>query len=662
MSQRGHRRQVLLFLVAVIVPSVVLVALSLRMISQERELTEKRLLDEQHRRASEIRQELLTRLERIKLKQVRALATKTNGTTTAPYEDPELVFVGSVENNRLVLPWDENRAAEEFQQLLVESQFARRIHQGEQEELEAKQFAKAADFYRQAMSEARSSAQAAYARLLLARSLAKSQQQSEAIVHYKKILALPSELVDEQGVPFSLYAAERLLETGTEHQAVLDCIRAELNTKRWLPPTESYILRELTNKLAETASDNTIREAAKQIQQQTSERTRELEQAAALQRDFPNLKLALVTGNPASASEPLWVPYGEETWLVSLAAELEGARFAVIAVRADSILAGLSANVRANNSTGGVKFITGSESKGESLGENFPGLRVDLGSEAAQSQRWNPQRTFYLLALLLVLSVTSFGAYLLWLDVRRESRLAEMRSQFVSSVSHELKTPLTAIRMFAETLRMGRSPDQLTQGEYLDTIINESERLTRLLNNVLDFSKIEQGQKSYHLVPTSLVEVVHTAARALEYPLAQQGFELRLDVEDNLPVANADGDALQQAILNLLTNAMKYSGASREIDLRLQRQNGQAVIQVTDYGVGIAREEQAPIFENFYRVLTPESKLIPGTGLGLTLVAHVAKAHGGSVEVQSVPGKGSTFSIHLPLIDSHRGTEAQRQE
>src|SRR5437588_3482745 len=155
-----------------------------------------------------------------------------------------------------------------------------------------------------------------------------------------------------------------------------------------------------------------------------------------------------------------------------------------------------------------VKFITGSESKGESLGENFPGLRVDLGNDGAtQSQRWNPQRWFYFLALLLVLSVTSFGAYLLWLDVRRESRLAEMRSQFVSSVSHELKTPLTAIRMFAETLRMGRSPDQQTQAEYLDTIINESERMTRLLNNVLDFSKIEQGKKAYQLVPTPLTEV-----------------------------------------------------------------------------------------------------------------------------------------------------------
>jgi signal transduction histidine kinase len=650
MPQRKHRRRIILFLVAIVVPSLVLVALSLRMIGQERELTQKRLADEQHRRVSEIGHELLTRLERIKLKQVRALTTKTDGTTPAGYEDPELVFVGSVENNQLALPWEQNRAADEFQQLLAEPAFAQRVRQGEQQELTAKEFGRAAAVYREAMRLARKPAQAAYAQLLLARSLAKSGQQSEATVQYKAMLALPSELVDETGVPFSLYAAGRLLETGIEHQAVLECIRAEVNTNRWVPPTEAYILRELTNKLAEAAPDNIIREAAKQMQQQISRRIRELEQASALQRDFPNLKLAPVTSNPAGASAPLWVPYGEETWLVSLATELAGARSAVIAVRADSILGSLDVNAPAKNSTGGVKFITGSESKGESLGENFQGLRVDLGSdEAAQSQRWNPQRTFYFLALLLVLSVTSFGAYLLWLDVRRESRLAEMRSQFVSSVSHELKTPLTAIRMFAETLRMGRSPDRHTQTEYLDTIINESERLTRLLNNVLDFSQIEQGKKTYQLVPTSLPEVIHTAARALEYPLAQQGFELRLDVEEKLPVVNADGDALQQAILNLLTNAMKYSGASRKIDLLLHRQNGQAVIQVTDYGVGIAREEQTPIFENFYRVLTPESKLIPGTGLGLTLVAHVAKAHGGSVEVQSAPGEGSTFSIHLPL-------------
>ena len=303
MLQRSHRRRIVLFLVAIVVPSLVLIVLSLRMMSQERELAEKRALDEQHRRMSEIRQELLTHLERIKLKQVRSMATQTNGISTLDYADSELVLVAFVENNQLVLPWERNPAADDFQQLLAEPAFAQRIQQGEQEELAAKQSSKAAALYREAMRVARKPAQAAYAQLLLARSLAKSGQQSEADVQYKEILAQPSELIDEQGVPFALYAAGRLVETGIEQQAVLDCIRAELNTKRWLPATESYILRDLTNKLAETASDSTIREAAKQGQQQISRRVREVEQAAALQRDFPNLKKLYYRQGKANVSD-----------------------------------------------------------------------------------------------------------------------------------------------------------------------------------------------------------------------------------------------------------------------------------------------------------------------------------------------------------------------
>jgi len=137
----------------------------------------------------------------------------------------------------------------------------------------------------------------------------------------------------------------------------------------------------------------------------------------------------------------------------------------------------------------------------------------------------------------------------------------------------------------------------------------------------------------------------------LEYPLAQEGFQLRLDLEDSMPLIKADADALHQAILNLLTNAMKYSGDSRAIDLRLERRNGHAVIHVRDSGLGVAPEEQAKIFQDFYRVLTPETHSIPGTGLGLALVFHVTKAHGGHVEVQSTLGKGSTFSLHLPMED-----------
>jgi signal transduction histidine kinase len=251
--------------------------------------------------------------------------------------------------------------------------------------------------------------------------------------------------------------------------------------------------------------------------------------------------------------------------------------------------------------------------------------------------------------LLLVLSVTLFGAYFLSRDVRRELRLAALRSRFVSAVSHELKTPLTAIRMFAETLQIGRSGDPNSQQEYLETIVNESERLTRLLNNVLDFSKIERGKKQYRLEQQDLADIVSASARAMQYPLEQQHFTLNVETDDALPPVDVDRDAIEQAILNLLANAMKYSGESRAIDLRLARVDGEAVIAVEDRGVGIALEEQRRIFEQFYRVPSQDNEGIPGTGLGLTLVRHIAEGHGGRITVESVPGQGSTFSIHLPL-------------
>ena len=172
---------------------------------------------------------------------------------------------------------------------------------------------------------------------------------------------------------------------------------------------------------------------------------------------------------------------------------------------------------------------------------------------------------------------------------------------------------------------------------------------------MLDFGKIERGKKTYRFKPVRLDEVVEEAARTIQYPLEQAGFALDVDVDRDLPPVAADSDALQQAILNLLTNAMKYSGDSRQIRLALDRENGDARIQVADHGVGIAPVEQGRIFERFYRVPTAENQHIPGAGLGLTLVAHIAKAHGGGLDVESSVGEGSTFTIRLPLPENESG-------
>jgi signal transduction histidine kinase len=343
--------------------------------------------------------------------------------------------------------------------------------------------------------------------------------------------------------------------------------------------------------------------------------------------------------------------FGKEPWLVSQAPALGGLPPFVIALRFEPIAKALQTDAKLLEAAAGELAFFTNGSTGLPLGDRFPQLRAAFpaADTAAAMRSWALQSTFYVGVLILVVGMTVLGGYFSWRDTRRELELADMRSQFVASVSHELRTPLTAIRMFAETLQMDRPLDQSARAEYLSTIVHESERLTRLINNVLDFSQIERGQKLYRREPAPLGAIVRQVVSTVEYPLARQGFDLHVATRDDLPLANVDGDAIQQALLNLLSNAMKYSTDRRRIDLTLSGVNGHAVIQVTDYGLGIAPRDQTRIFERFFRASIPENARIPGAGLGLSLVHHIVAAHGGFVDVSSTPGEGSTFAIHLPL-------------
>jgi signal transduction histidine kinase len=253
-------------------------------------------------------------------------------------------------------------------------------------------------------------------------------------------------------------------------------------------------------------------------------------------------------------------------------------------------------------------------------------------------------------ALLLVLGIALTGGYFFWRDTRREVRLATMRSHFVSSVSHELRTPLTSIRMFGEMLLLGRSTNRSVTDEYLQTIVDESERLTRLLDNVLDFSKIEAGRKLYQMRPCSAAEIARSAAKTMRYQIAQHGFDLQMQIDEAASHVLGDRDALERALLNLLSNAMKYSGAGRLIRLRVRAESGRVIFAVSDEGIGIPAAEQSRVFEKFYRVNDPQHASIPGTGLGLTLVSHIVTAHRGEILVQSEVGHGTTFSVVLPAV------------
>jgi len=232
----------------------------------------------------------------------------------------------------------------------------------------------------------------------------------------------------------------------------------------------------------------------------------------------------------------------------------------------------------------------------------------------------------------------------------REMKLSQMKNEFVSNVSHELRTPLASIRVFGELLRLGRVDQPGKVQEYGDYIETESRRLTQLINNILDFASIESGRKTYHFERCDVREVVCETLKTFEVRLRQNGFNIIVEgAEAPLPPARIDAGAIAQSLSNLLDNAVKYSNGNKDITVSLRREGDFVVIAVTDKGIGIPRDEQAKIFDRFHRVGTGLVHDVKGSGLGLAIVRHIVEAHRGKVSVESRPGEGSTFSIHLPI-------------
>ncbi len=285
------------------------------------------------------------------------------------------------------------------------------------------------------------------------------------------------------------------------------------------------------------------------------------------------------------------------------------------------------------------------------FGEALPAWRVALYQPRGVSPEEAVQRQTMLFTaafvLLLVVIVLGLGAT--YRVVRRESEMARLKSDFVANVSHDLKTPLSLIRMFAETLELGRVTDEAARREYYGVITRESERLTRLIDNVLDFSRIEGGRQRYDIFPSAVEPLIQEVLEAFRYPLVQQGFKVDVAIEPDLPEVPLDPAAIKQALANLVDNAIKYSGARRRLTVSARRAGAEVRIEVADEGIGIPPAEVQRIFEKFYRVGRSETQGRRGSGVGLALVKHIAEAHGGRVSVSSRHDSGSRFTLHLPL-------------
>ncbi len=629
-DRRRRARRIALLLSAILIPTAAVILLVFRVVRQENELSERRASEQRREALDQLRRELTARLQALRLEEVNRLIGES-GRRLPP--DSPIVFVAPMLQDHMVLPWEAGRPAP-----LPTAEFARRQHEGESREFRQNDPAAAAEVYRYALDAARSPSEQCAARLSLGRSYLKAGMAKEAERIDRAALDKCDDASDGDGVPLALYAAERLLassENATAENATVsndspaaNYVLRRASAPQWRSPNEAFLLQSLLRRIASPAAAESLRTLAVEI--------RNVEQMSALVQDMHDRIGKLQQASRSAPGDLSWFGYGDEPWLLTLVSPTSFAAPVIMAVSSREIV------------PAGVTLRVTATADAVPLGDGFVDLHVAWPADRFAVAPAVPG-VLYGSVLFAVLGAALLAGYLLLRDVHRETETAEMRSHFVASVSHELKTPLTSIRAHAETLLMGRTGSAETTADYLKTIVSESERLTRLVDSVLEFSRIEQGRKTYRLQATRLEDIAASAAKAMEYPLSQLGFTLTISSDGSAPTLLADPEALTQAILNLLGNAMKYSGEARRIEMRLGTREDEAFVDVVDHGIGIARDDQSRIFDRFHRVQSVETAGNAGTGLGLPLALHVVEAHRGRIAVASQPGGGSTFSVRIPL-------------
>jgi len=261
----------------------------------------------------------------------------------------------------------------------------------------------------------------------------------------------------------------------------------------------------------------------------------------------------------------------------------------------------------------------------------------------------NSRQGIYFYMFFLIAGILIFGLIFTIRAVNHELELAKMKSDFVSTVSHEFKSPLTSIRQLAEMLKAGRVPSDERRQRYYDVLVEQSERLSLLIDNILDFTKIEGDRKKFDFEMADIGILLQEIVSTIQDRVRHKGFVIQVEIVKPLPSIKVDRAAITQAINNLIDNAIKYSGEAKNVFVRAFTENQYLIIAVKDFGVGIKKEEIDKVFERFYRGGDELTRTVKGSGLGLTLVKQIVESHHGNVHVESEPGRGSTFSIRLPL-------------
>lgn len=688
LALRRQRKVLLLFLLTILLPAAVLSVFGLRALEADRYRMERLMRREQEEAMRAFRGRLAARFDEIAgaLERLRA---KGSGSRTelrrqvlrgiGARELPETVVAVSdsgeffyVREGFVSQASDRADATTESEELME----AQRVEHSRNDPHEA-----ASRYARLARSERPELRLAALNGL--GRTFIRSGELEKAIAAYRELLRQQPEILTTETAVLPLMAGLQIAfcyeKQGQGHRALPDLVAAygEMVERRWIVASETLAFysseyeKVIDGECARTPGDP-LCAAYRQFATGKATRAARVRELEALRRDLPPLLAS--SGSRAKATRAVLRVLGST---VVASRFPEGSTLAAV-IGDPALLALVTAptnpakndaiRVRVENSRGQVIFRNADSVPGEvfleeRLGEGFPDWKVVLFHDPADvAHLTDLRKSIYGIVTAALILALLLGSFLIARTVHHEMELIRIKSDFVSLVSHEFKTPIASMRALVERLQAGHVPDRARMQRYFDIVSGELQRLTRLVNNVLDFSRIEEGRKVYSPQETDLAELVRELVATFEAGASAKGFTIETAIAPDIPKVCVDRDSVSQALLNLLDNAVKYSETEKRIGVDVQRNSHFVRISVADHGPGIGAHEVSKIFEKFYRSPDATERGVPGLGLGLSLVQHVMSSHGGKVTVESEPGAGSTFTLSIPwdatASDPDRGRES----
>ena len=656
-------RLTLVFILAVLVSGSILTYFSINNISNLKQLTEKHILEEQRELTSRFFTELENQIKNITgLHQQKiappALFTDSLIQTETKHEFIQQSFLFHRDGTFLYPNFSE--IAETPAKLNKTEQLGANYSKAEAAEFRENNLARARKFYQSVLKDCQNPDDSARVLISLGRVSMKLDDPKTAFNHYSAIVSNYYGLTDAYGIPFANYALQQFTQmrdttlTRQIFNLVLNCLEKMSAGEIPLTYQTADLLLQFSGEVQFSSRENDtvrarINELVLNINRQisfVSSRKNELTKLIQSEKTDNQKKainsFQLINSFSYTPAELLLVNSdSSDCWGFLINGEM-----LLEKVRQQDLQKEMQFNysfsfpaVYSSNNQHHLTSVT-------LLNPYFSGrsLQIKLSDENALANIIKRRSWIYGISSVLLLVAMLLGVYLILRDIAREKRLAQLRSDFISNVTHELKTPLTSIYMFTESLLLGRINNSKMQDEYLSIVLKESERLKGMINNILEFSRAEKGTPEYHFTKLNPADVIQSALNEMEYWFEKENFKVHSELDNTIEVT-ADREKLKQAFTNLISNAIKFSNSEKRLDVRLYQDDSAILIEFEDKGMGIPEREQLHIFEKFFRADPKEG--ISGTGLGLTVVKEIVEAHHGKIHVESQVGKGSKFSIIL---------------